>query len=86
MATRRKPVRQGEQLAALAAEFQAHAEEDTRRVVEVNVKLDDIGSDVKSLLASRQFSRGFLKAVLLVAGGAGGAGGLIVAVVKALWN
>lgn len=79
-------MKQGEQIAALAAQFEAHATEDTRRFVEVNGKLDDIGTDVKSLLQSRSFSRGFWKAVLLVGGGAGTIAGLIVTAVKALWN
>lgn len=79
-------MKQGEQIAALAAQFEAHATEDTRRFAEVNVKLDDIGSDVKSLLQSRSFSRGFWKAVLLVGGGAGGTVAGVITLVKALWN
>jgi hypothetical protein len=79
-------VRTGEQIAVLSVQFNQHAEEDTRRFSEVNEKLDNIGADVKSLLGSRQYTRGFWKAILLVGGGAGGAVGIVVAVVKSLWN
>lgn len=82
---RRKPVALGEQVAALAATLNAHTEEDTRRFVEVNGKLDGIGADVKALLGSRSYDKGFWKAVLLVSGGAGTVAGLIVAVI-ALWK
>jgi hypothetical protein len=82
---RRRPVAIKEQVAALVATFEAHAAEDTRRFGEVNIKLDGIGADVKTLLDSRQYTRGFWKAILLVGSAAGGIAGLVVAVV-ALWK
>lgn len=87
MAARKRTtsVKQGEQIAALSAQLTAHTEEDSRRFLEMNGKLDDIGADVKSLLVSRATGAGFWKAVLLVATGAGSIAGLVVAVV-ALWK
>lgn len=86
MAARRNgTAKHGEQLAALSAQFESHAIEDTRRFCEVNMKLDNIGANVEALLGRAQYTRGFWKAILLVGGSAGTVAGIIVAVV-ALWK
>lgn len=81
MATKREAAR----LATLEAKVEERHDQNQRRFDELDRKVDGIATDVKVLLSSRSYTRGFWKAVLLVAGGAGSVAGLIVAVI-ALWK
>lgn len=65
-------------LEGLNATLQAHTAEDARRFEEMSGKLDSIGTDVKSLLESRSFSRGAWKAIVTAASAAGAAAGLLI--------
>lgn len=69
-------------LDSLRATLQAHTEEDARRFVEMNGKLDDIATDVKSLLASRSYMRGAWKAIITAASAAGAAAGLLISYLR----
>lgn len=66
-------------------ELETHTQHDDERFVALTALVTSIATDVKSLLDSRAYGRGFWKAVMLVGGGAGTIAGLAVAAL-ALWK
>ncbi|HEV8714132.1 MAG TPA: hypothetical protein VGX03_15060 [Candidatus Binatia bacterium] len=53
----------------LSAEIRTHITDDNRRFDTLDETLKEIGKDVKSLLATRSFSKGIWWAVSTIAGG-----------------
>ncbi len=67
--------------ARVARALEEHDRRDTDRFAELNVKLDTIGGDVKSLLASRSYVRGAWKAIVTISAGVAAAIGLAPALI-----
>jgi hypothetical protein len=57
-----------ERMARLEALFVAHEDRDDQQFGQVNGKLDTIGADVKSLLATRAFNRGVMRTAAWLSG------------------
>ena len=71
-----------EKFNALAAEIRAHSVVDIERFNKVDGALDEIASDVRSLLQTRSFTRGAWKAIVTIASTTSVIVGLIIAWVK----
>lgn len=69
--------------ATIAKDLEEHSKQDSDRFAMVTAKLEEVASDVKSLLATRSFHQGAWKMLVVIAGAAGTIAALIVSYFKA---